>query len=111
MGRQLGADVHVVTALDPKEVKDEADQVQQLDRLRQLLETQTRGTVDSADTQVQCHAVAGEPADAITALAYEIDAPMILCGTTGKGAVARTLLGSVSHALVQKSGAIVMSVP
>jgi nucleotide-binding universal stress UspA family protein len=44
-------------------------------------------------------------------LARELDAPLILCGTTGKGAVARTLLGSVSHDLVNKSGAIVMSVP
>ena len=53
----------------------------------------------------------GEPADAIVAMAREIDAPLIICGTTGKGAVARTLLGSVSHELVHKSGAIVMSVP
>jgi nucleotide-binding universal stress UspA family protein len=44
-------------------------------------------------------------------MAKEIDAPLIICGTTGKGAVARTLLGSVSHELVHKSGAIVMSVP
>ena len=111
MGRQLGADVHVVTALDPKEVKNEASRASQLEQLRKLLELQTSGAVERGDTKVVCHAVEGEPAEAITALAYEIDAPMILCGTTGKGAVARTLLGSVSHALVQKSGAIVMSVP
>jgi len=53
----------------------------------------------------------GEPAEAIVTIAREIDAPLIICGTTGKGAVARTLLGSVSHELVHKSGAIVMSVP
>ena len=69
------------------------------------------GTVRTDDLQIQCHALSGHPADAIVAMAREIDAPLILCGTTGKGAVARTLLGSISHELVHKSGAIVMSVP
>ena len=71
----------------------------------------TCGTVRTDDLAIECHAVTGRPADAIVAMACEIDAPLILCGTTGKGAVARTLLGSVSHELVHKSGAIVMSVP
>ena len=110
MGRQLGADVHVVTVLDSKESKPDAAG-DELEDLRQLLEMRTAGTVKSDDVKLQCHALAGEPADAIVAIAKEIDAPLIICGTTGKGAVARTLLGSVSHELVHKSGAIVMSVP
>ena len=110
MGRQLDAEVHVVTVLDSRESDGEAAG-KELEDLRQLLEMRTCGTVKADDVELKCHALAGEPADAIVAMAREIDAPLIICGTTGKGAVARTLLGSVSHELVHKSGAIVMSVP
>lgn len=110
MGRQLEAEVHVVTVLDAKE-SDVPSSGKEIDDLRQLLELQTLATVNTEGLQIQCHAVTGHPADAIVKVAREIDAPLILCGTTGKGAVARTLLGSVSHELVHKSGAIVMSVP
>lgn len=111
MGRQLEAEVHVVTVLDSSDPKGASEATRELDDLRKLLEIQTRGAVKGDDLQMQCHAVAGDPAEAIVAMAREIDAPLILCGTTGKGAVARTLLGSVSHELVHRSGAIVMSVP
>ncbi|MEM8609573.1 MAG: universal stress protein [Myxococcota bacterium] len=111
MGRQLGAEVHVVSVLDDPPPKEGQDPAKALDDLKRLLEIQTVATIKSDDVRVQCHATRGEPADAVINVAREIDAPMILCGTTGKGAVARTLLGSVSHELVQRSGAIVMSVP
>ena len=110
MGRQLEAAVHVVTVLDTKE-SDADTASKELEDLRQLLEMRTCGTVKADDVELECHALVGEPADAIVAMAREMDAPLIICGTTGKGAVARTLLGSVSHELVHKSGAIVMSVP
>ena len=108
MGRQLGAEVHVVTVHDAKDA-DAAGSG--LEELRTLLEMRTCGTVKADDVTLRCHALTGEPADAIVAMARDIDSPLIICGTTGKGAVARTLLGSVSHELVHKSGAIVMSVP
>lgn len=110
MGRQLKADVHVVTVLDSRD-PEAAVVGKEVEDLRHLLETQTCGTIKADDLSIQCHAVTGQPADAIVEMARDIDAPLILCGTTGKGAVARTLLGSVSHELVHKSGAIVMSVP
>ena len=110
MGRQLKAEVHVVTVLDSR-ASDSSAANREIEDLRQLLEMQTCGTVKTDDLSIQCHALSGHPADSVVALAREIDAPLILCGTTGKGAVARTLLGSVSHELVHKSGAIVMSVP
>jgi len=110
MGRQLKAEVHVVTVLDSR-ASDPSAASKEIEDLRQLLEMQTCGTVKKEDLSIQCHALSGHPADTVVALAREIDAPLILCGTTGKGAVARTLLGSVSHELVHKSGAIVMSVP
>ncbi len=111
LGRQLAAEIHVVTVLDSSDDKDASEAPRELDDLRKLLEMQTRGAVKGDDLRMQCHAVAGDPADSIVAMAREIDAPLIVCGTTGKGAVARTLLGSVSHELVHRSGAIVMSVP
>jgi len=110
MGRQLEAEVHVVTVLDSGEA-DASNANQEMEDLRQLLEMRTCATVRSDDLAIQCHALGGHPADAVVTFAREIDAPLILCGTTGKGAVARTLLGSVSHELVHRSGAIVMSVP
>jgi len=110
MGRQLKADVHVATVLESSESPSSAGG-KEIEDLRQLLEMQTRDTVQADGVEIRCHALGGSPADAIVALARELDAPLILCGTTGKGAVARTLLGSVSHDLVNKSGAIVMSVP
>jgi nucleotide-binding universal stress UspA family protein len=110
LGRQLDADVHVVTVVDAQS-SGPISSDKELQNLRQLLEMKTCGTVQADDLDIQCHALNGEPADAIIAMAREIDAPLIICGTTGKGAVARTLLGSVSHELVHKSGAIVMSVP
>ena len=110
MGRQLNAEVHVVTVLDSTEADSDGGG-QEIEDLRQLLEMRTAGTIKSDDLTLKCYALTGEPADAIVAMAREIDAPLIICGTTGKGAVARTLLGSVSHELVHKSGAIVMSVP
>lgn len=111
MGRQLGADVHVISVLAESDVKPGDPAGERLGELKKLLELQTVATVQPDDVRVECHAVHGNPAEAIVSVAREIDAPMILCGTTGKGAVARTLLGSVSHELVQRSGAIVMSVP
>ncbi|MGD8606225.1 MAG: universal stress protein [Myxococcales bacterium] len=110
LGRQLDAEVHVVTVLDSQS-GDAASSSKELEDLRQLLEMKTCGTLKADDIRIQCHASYGEPADVIVAMARELDAPLIVCGTTGKGAVARTLLGSVSHELVHKSGAIVMSVP
>ena len=109
MGRQLGAEVHVITVHDADALDPNAGGA--LEELRQLLEMRTCGTVKADDVTLHCHALPGEPADAIVEMARELDAPLIVCGTTGKGAVARTLLGSVSHELVHKSGAIVMSVP
>lgn len=111
MGRQLDAEVHVITVLDSSDEKDKSKTAKELEDLRKLLEMQTHGALKSGDLRMECHAVTGNPAEAIVARAREIDAPLIVCGTTGKGAVARTLLGSVSHELVHRSGAIVMSVP
>ncbi len=106
LGLKLDAEVHAVTVLD-EENRSET----QLEALARALEIEIEQALHQPDHSIHCHALAGDPVDSIISLAQEIETPMIIVGTTGKGAVARTLLGSVSNALVQRSGAIVMTVP
>ena len=54
---------------------------------------------------------AGDIADEILDVAEEEKAEIIVLGRRGLGRVREVLLGSVSHDLVHKSGAIVMTVP
>ena len=51
------------------------------------------------------------PGRAIIEIADELDARLIVCGRRGLGAVASTLLGSVSHALATRSGRPVLVAP
>jgi nucleotide-binding universal stress UspA family protein len=51
------------------------------------------------------------PARAIIEVADELDARLIVCGRRGLGVVAATLLGSVSHALITRSGRPVLIAP
>jgi nucleotide-binding universal stress UspA family protein len=51
------------------------------------------------------------PERAIIEIADELDARLIVCGRRGLGPIAHTLLGSVSHALVTRSGRPVLVAP
>ena len=51
------------------------------------------------------------PGRAIIGIADELDARLLVCGRRGRGAVASTVLGSVSHELVTRSGRPVLVVP
>lgn len=52
---------------------------------------------------LETRVVAGPPAETIIQLAREIDADVIVIGSTGKGMVARSLLGSVSSEVMNKA--------
>lgn len=106
LGQKLGAEVHAVTVLD-----EDDRSAPQLKALARALELDIESGLRQPDNTVHCHALAGDPTQEIIRLAQEISAPMIVVGTTGKGAVARTLLGSVSSGIVKQSGAIVVTVP
>jgi nucleotide-binding universal stress UspA family protein len=55
--------------------------------------------------------VGGPPATAILAAAEEVDAELIVAGSRHRGAIARTLLGSVSSDLVHNAKCDVLIVP
>lgn len=57
------------------------------------------------------HVVRGGPVHVLLTKAEEVGADLLVVAATGKGGVARTLMGSVSQRLVQKSPVPVLSVP
>lgn len=60
---------------------------------------------------VRTEVVTGRPADAVLDVAARTDADLLLTGTRGRGRVRRTLLGSVSTALLGHADAPVLVVP
>lgn len=57
------------------------------------------------------HVVRGDPVKHIEALAKELGADLLCVGATGKNAVARALLGSISQQLLRTSPIAVLVVP
>jgi nucleotide-binding universal stress UspA family protein len=99
--------VHVdVDPFDPREMpREEARALKE--SLRHSLEKELRRilreTFGDAEPAVRVEVVTGDPADAIIAVARELDADLIVLGSTGKGAVERFLSGSVTQAVLQRS--------
>jgi nucleotide-binding universal stress UspA family protein len=56
------------------------------------------------------HVVRGEPARRLQAMALDLGADIICMGSTGKGAVERVLLGSISTVMVRRSPIPVLTV-
>jgi len=54
--------------------------------------------------------VAGNPVEAIVALADEIDADLIVVGSRGRNTLATALLGSVSHGVLHRANRPVLVV-
>jgi nucleotide-binding universal stress UspA family protein len=61
--------------------------------------------------KLPCHALRGDPVKRIEELAKELGADVLCVGATGKGAVARVLLGSISQLLLRSSQVPVLVVP
>jgi nucleotide-binding universal stress UspA family protein len=59
---------------------------------------------------VRRHIVRGDPVKRLSALAQELGADVICLGSTGKGAIERVLLGSVSQRMVRTSDVPVLIV-
>jgi nucleotide-binding universal stress UspA family protein len=69
-----------------------------------------RGVLGDDAEQVVRHVVRGEPIKRIEALARDIGADVLCVGSTGKGAVQRALLGSVSQRILRTSPIPVLTV-
>jgi nucleotide-binding universal stress UspA family protein len=69
-----------------------------------------RGLLGERAELVKHHVVRGDPVKRIPAVAAEVGADLICIGSTGKGAVERVLLGSVSQLIVRTSPIPVLTV-
>ena len=78
--------------------------------LDQELERVVRGVLADDAAQVVRHVVRGEPIKRIESLAQEVGADLLCIGSTGKGAVQRALLGSVSQRILRTSPIPVLTV-
>lgn len=86
----------------------------QEERYLRFLDTEVQRTVSAVlgaeSKNVKHHIVRGDPVKRIASLAKEIGADLICLGSTGKGAVERVLLGSVSQLLLRTSPVPVLTV-
>lgn len=87
----------------------------QSERYLHFLEEELRRLAESAlgeaGRDIVCRVVRGDPVKRIEDVARETGADVLCVGATGKGAVARVMLGSVSQLLVRTSPIPVLLVP
>lgn len=82
-----------------------------LEFLREELARALRTAFGNDAVQVSTHSTRGDPVRRIEELARELKADVLCIGATGKGAVARVLMGSTSQALLRSSSIPVIVVP
>jgi len=121
LARAVGATVHVVH-VHPDVYDGHSDPALGLpwptpgqeDRYLRFLEAEVERSVVAAlgdeGEHVKRHIVRGDPVKRLAAMAQEIGADLICIGSTGKGAVERVLLGSVSQQLLRTSPVPVLTV-
>ncbi|MDB4985954.1 MAG: hypothetical protein JWN04_1132 [Myxococcaceae bacterium] len=78
--------------------------------LEQELERVVQAVLLQESASVKRHLVRGDPIERIKSLATDIGAQLICLGSTGKGAVERLLLGSISERVVRTSTLPVLTV-
>ncbi len=87
---------------------------QQTERYTRFLDTEVERVVTAAlgdaGKTLQRHVVRGDPVKRLMALTDELGADLLCVGSTGKGAIERVLLGSVSQLLVRTSDVPVLTV-
>ena len=79
--------------------------------LQRELEALASKITESPRGAIPCHVVRGDPVKRLEALAQEVGADVLCMGATGKGAVQRVLLGSVSQLVLRSSPIPVLLVP
>lgn len=121
LASRLGAELHVVhvhpdiydghsdAALGTPWPKSDQEE-RYLRFLDQEVERAVASVLGDDAAKVTRHVVRGDPVKRIEALAGEIGADAVCLGSTGKGAVDRVLLGSVSQRVVRSSAIPVLTV-
>lgn len=79
--------------------------------LEEELRHSAEKVVGSEHGAIECHVLRGDPVKRIESAAEALGADVICVGATGKGAVQRVLLGSVSQLLLRSSPVPVLVVP
>src|SRR5215204_3989343 len=77
---------------------------------RELLDNEVEQLEAAGGTVTQAHLSMGEAAPEIVVVAEEIDAGLIVMGSTGQGSIRRALLGSVSESVVKHAHCAVLIV-
>lgn len=90
--------LHFVTIIDSSQDYQTADRIQQdlLVRLKAIFEARQPG----ADVDFFVHVRIGTPVAEILGLAEDVGADLIMCGSHGRSAMGRLLLGSVSEGVL-----------
>lgn len=85
------------------------------ERYMHFLETELQRVADQVLAEPRppftCHVLRGDPVKHIAELAQQLGADLICVGATGKGAVQRVMLGSVSQLLLRTATIPVLLVP
>jgi nucleotide-binding universal stress UspA family protein len=102
----LGGEVHVVSAYEPLQgvrIAGAPEGGPPLpDALVQATLAEAAATVRIAGVSVKTHAIRGDPADAVLAVAAEVDASLIVVGNKGMHG-AKRVLGSVPNTVSHKA--------
>jgi nucleotide-binding universal stress UspA family protein len=108
LARALGAEVHIVSAYDPRPSALSALSGEFAmppegngDALEAMLAT-AAATVGGEDLPVRTHLTGGNPADALLEVAASVDASMIVVGNQGMHG-AKRVLGSVPNTVSHKA--------
>lgn len=81
------------------------------DRLIELRREVAELRSDGFDVDLVVRRTCREPADVIAAIANELRADIIVCGTRGRGAFSDAFLGSFTHRLLRAAHCPVLAVP
>lgn len=79
--------------------------------LQEELERVVQRCIPELVGKVVCHALRGDPVKQLESLAEQRKADVICLGATGKGAVARVMMGSISQLVLRTSHIPVLIVP
>jgi nucleotide-binding universal stress UspA family protein len=76
---------------------------EEIARRRSLAREEAAALAELHGIPIAAEVLAGDPADEIVAYADNHDVDLIVVGSRGRGTLASTLLGSVSHAVLQEA--------